>query len=361
MAMKRFAISYDGGNWGLKCVLGPGQIGLHGAGRALVRHAFAPLTETDWHRAVDAGRRGQFTRQIVRVNGLPYAFGDAALRHSYTIKQGAARYHKGYADILLCGTLFALLHGRSGRMSVNLIASHSPRDVQYASNLEAALQGEYQLEGVDGCRMELSVDVVMTIDEGLGALFNHLLLPNLAERRHTPVKAGSSVVIDAGGFTTDFAAIDVEAGRPVIDTSALSSVTVGTWSLYDRLEDHLRVTYADLLQQQPQSLSFRLLDEALRTGYYRAGRHLLDVENWVKQEMTALVNIVRDAAYRHMGGLLNYQTILLAGGGAALLYPYLQAAFASTHELVLAEDDRDALLYANAQGALKLYQRLGGA
>lgn len=306
-------------------------------------HAIKPLTPSEWNASVGNGHP---PRGIIKVNGFPFAIGDAARRYVIPERpKGAARYRREYYGV---GLAYALAEGfqRSIRR-VYLMASHAPGDVMYARNLINSAGGEFVVECKYGI-LNFSVDEVKTFDEPLGGYSNFVFTEKGDERRRNPLSKVTTLVVDVGGYTVDVAAVD-PGGE--IDQLSLKSTRAGVIELVEGFERELRANNATLFQDTG-ALDIRRVEAAIIAGEYRFGRVAVDCANEALAAINALVNDVVQVI-NSAGGAANFDYILLTGGGAALIYNALVNAFPRI-EFLLSEQDTDNMKYSNVFGGAKL-------
>lgn len=306
-------------------------------------HAIVPLSENAWDSVVGRGRPAA---GILRVNGKPYAVGDAARR--YLIKdrpRGAARYRKDYYGVALAYALSEMFSRNSG--NIYLMASYPPGDVRHVPRLVDAAKGEWYVESRNG-KQTFCVNMVRTFDEPLGGYSHYAFNKDGTESRRNPYKNSTVLVLDVGGYTVDVAAID-PGGE--IDTRSLNSTRTGIINLLDHFEDELRSNNRDMFVETGD-LDPRRVEDALRTGVYKFGREQLPCQEEANSCIWELVNDVVDIV-NGAGGVANFDVILVTGGGAALIYDQLQAALPYI-DLVMVEPSRDKMMYANVLGGAKI-------
>lgn len=141
----------------------------------------------------------------MKINGKPYVIGESAERHGVLVQRsGTARYTSDYYGILAAAALMRL-YGR-GR-EVAIFGSHPSGDVGFRDDLMKAVIGEWQIETVQG-NANFQVTYANTFDEPVDGLMNVLLTEDGQHYQHAHVGDGRSLVIDIGGFTTDFLAVN---------------------------------------------------------------------------------------------------------------------------------------------------------
>lgn len=306
-------------------------------------HAIAFLSEGEWRGIVG---RGKAPNGIIKVNGQAVAVGDAARR--YTIAErpkGAARYKQTYYGIGLAYTLTEAI--KRDDANVSLFASHAPIDIQYARNLIASAQGRWDVESRYGHTC-FEVRHVETFDEPLGGFSHYTFTEKGEERKRNPLRDKTTLVVDVGGHTVDVAAID-PGGE--IDSLSLNSTRTGVIQLMKDFESELRTNNATLFQDTGD-LDINRVEKALIAGVYQFGKVAIECQFEANGAIQSLVNDVIQVITA-AGGAANFDVILLTGGGAALIYDHLTAAFPRI-DFVLAEEDRKLMKYANVFGGAKL-------
>lgn len=305
-------------------------------------HAIAPLSETDWNSIV--GRRKP-PKGLIKVNGLAYAVGEAAQRHTIKDKpKGAARYNELYYPPAAC---FAFIEGFAESANVSLYASHAPQDQKYASDLIHAIKGTWTVECQYGT-LTFMVKRVMTFDEPLGGYAHYAFMPDGSERPNNPVADKTVLLIDVGGYTTDRVSVD-PGGE--IDLLSLESVRAGAIAVLQSFENELRQNNRALFKQAGD-LDIRRVEQAIITGCYRYGKMEIDCHIEAQAAINSLVNDVIQVI-NSAGGAANYDVILLTGGGSALIYDALCVAFPNI-EFVMVEPERSLMKFANVFGGAKI-------
>ncbi len=306
-------------------------------------HAIAELRESEWNNIVG---RGKPPEGIIKVNGVPFAVGNAARRHVIQERpKGAARYRDTYYGI---GLAYAMAEGiRRNDVAVNVFASHAPIDVQYAKSLRLAAKHVWTVESRFGT-FEFNVKRVGTFDEPLGGFSHYVFNTDGTERKKNPLKNLTTLVLDVGGHTVDVAAIDPGG---VIDIQSLRSTRTGVLDLIRAFESELRENNSTMFQDAGD-LDIRRVENAILSGQYRAGRVLIDCKRESTMALNGLVNDVIQII-NAAGGVANFDAILVTGGGAALIYDQLIAAIPRI-DFILAEANRDQMMFANVYGGAKL-------
>jgi len=307
------------------------------------RHAISELSETDW-RAICG--RGKPPEGYAKINGTGYAFGDAARRHIIREKpKGASRYHSTYYGVALAYAMSRALD--KSKRNITLFASHAPRDIDYAERLKAAARSEWTVECAEGV-FRYAVNVVHTFDEPLGGFSHFTFTEKGVEKKRNPLADSTTLVVDVGGYTVDVAAID-PGGE--IDLGSLKSTVTGVNDMTARFERELRGNNT-LLFQDAGELDIRRVEKAILGGEYKFGKKVIDCQ----LEATAALNTLTNDTVQvinQAGGITNFDSILLTGGGAALLAPSLERALPLA-EFIMAEPRNELMMFANVFGGAKV-------
>jgi hypothetical protein len=94
--------------------------------------------------------------------------------------------------------------------------------------------------------------------------------------------------------------------------------------------------------------------KAIATCVFEGGGRKYPCENEVNEATNLLLNRISDTYQRIAGGALNWDAIILTGGGSGLLYQRLLPIL--EHERVILADDLDTIHLANVRGGLKLWR-----
>jgi len=93
---------------------------------------------------------------------------------------------------------------------------------------------------------------------------------------------------------------------------------------------------------------------AIASGVFVGGGREFDCENEAREATNVLLNRIAET-YQHVaGGALPWDSIILTGGGSAMLYDRLLPLLA--HDHVILADDAESIHLANVRGGLKLWR-----
>lgn len=315
-------------------------------------HTIVRLSEHEWREVVGRGSRPP--AGIVKVNGVPYALGAMARRHTIQERpKGAGRYREDYYGVAMAYALSEAFRKDDG--DVSLFASHAPIDIQYARNIVAASGGIWQVECRHGA-LTFNVRDVMTFDEPLGGYSHFTLTERGDERARNPLADKTTLVIDVGGHTVDVVAID-PGGE--IDLMSAGSTRTGIINLTEAFESELRANNTTLFQDTG-NLDIRRVENAILSGAYTFGKVKINCQREAESAINSLVYDVGQVI-NSAGGAANFDVMLATGGGAALIYDALVEAYPRI-DFIMAEKDRSLMKFANVFGGAKisaLLRRMG--
>jgi hypothetical protein len=281
----------------------------------------------------------------VRINGQPYVIGESAERHGIlTQRSGAARYTRDYYGVLAASAL-GRLYERGGE--VKIFGSHAPGDVKYREDLMRSAIGEWEVE-IDRKEKKFKVVYVNTFDEPVGGLMNVLLTEDGQHYQYTDIHGGRSLVIDIGGFTTDWVAVN-PGGE--VDYSLARSVLIGIQQVITDFTDTFRSNHLDVVKNTP-TLPLARVRQAMISGVFEGGGRKYPCKTELEEASNRLLNQIQDTYQRIAGGALNWDTVILTGGGSGLLYTELIRLL--DHDHIVLADKLEHLHLANMRGGMKL-------
>lgn len=310
-------------------------------------HSMKQLTESEYGKITNRAGIQIQSLDYLRINGKPYVVGESAERHGLvTQRTGTARYTRDYYGVLAAAAL-GRLYDRSREVSV--FGSHPPGDVQFRQDLMESVVGDWAVE-VKGREHRFRVIYANTFDEPVGGLMNVLLTEDGQHYQHTEISGGRSLVIDIGGFTTDWLAVN-PGGE--IDYSLARSIPLGIQSVLVDFEESFRSNTLEAVKDTPVLPPDRVR-KALLTGIFEGGGKKYPCKPEVEEATSLMLNRIADTYQRIAGGALSWDCIILTGGGSALLYQKLLQIL--DHEKVILADDIESIHLANVRGGLKLWR-----
>jgi hypothetical protein len=310
-------------------------------------HAMKHLTESEYGKiTIRSGMQNQSV-DYLRINGKPYVVGESAERHGQiTQRTGTARYTRDYYGVLVAVAL-SLLYDRSREVSV--FGSHPPGDVQFRQDLMGSVVGDWVVE-IKGKVLHFRVSYANTFDEPVGGLMNVILTEDGQHYQHTDINDGRALVIDIGGFTTDFLAVN-QGGQ--VDYALARSVPLGIQSVIRDFEESFRAKNLEVVKDTPVLPPDRVR-KAIANSIFEGGGRKYPCESDVEEATSLFLNRFADTYQRLAGGALSWDNIILTGGGSALLHHKLVPIL--NHSNVILADSKVCLHLANVRGGLKLWR-----
>ena len=310
-------------------------------------HALRVLTETEYEQILTRAGRAGPPPDYLRINGQPYVVAESAERHgALTRRSGASRYRKDYYGVFVAAAL-ARLYERGG--DVALFGSHPPGDVAFREELMRAAVGDWHVE-VGGKERAFRVTYANTFDEPVGGLMNVILAEDGQHYRRTDVNGGRALVIDVGGHTTDLLAVNPGGA---VDYALAESTPIGINEVVHSFERSFRANHRDAVRDTP-SLPPDRVRQAIASGVFLGAGRTYDCENEAREATSVLLNRIAETYQNVAGGALPWDTVILTGGGSAMLYDRLLPLLG--HDHVILADEADSIHLANVRGGLKLWR-----
>ena len=310
-------------------------------------HAMKQLTESEYEKITNRVGLQNHSMDYMRINGKPYVIGESAERHGViTRRTGTARYTRDYYGVLAAAAL-GRLYDRSREISV--FGSHPPGDVNFRQDLMESVVGDWYVE-VNGKERHFRVIYANTFDEPVGGLMNVLLTEDGQHYQHTGINEGRALVIDIGGYTTDWLAVN-PSGE--VDYSLARSVPIGIQSILVDFEDSFRANNLAAVKDTPV-VPLDRVRKAIASGVFEGGGKKYSCDREVEEATSVMLNRVGDTYQRIAGGALGWDCIILTGGGSGLLYNRLLPIL--KHENIILADNIETIHMANVRGGLKLWR-----
>lgn len=322
----------------------------HGKRIAMTRNAIVALSEQQWNAITQRGvpvlnADGGY----LRVNGAPYAIGEQARRQIIAERpRGSARYTQEYYGVGLCFVMALMLEGKT-TADVDLVASYAPQDVIYTKDIKASSVRSWRIDA-NGQSLRYNVKSATLFDEPLAGSANVIFTDNGDERRDNPLSDGATLVIDVGSYTADTVAID--GGH--VDLTSLKSTVTGAIDALERFEQALKENNR-LLFKGIKGIDIKRLERALLTGQFQAGAETIDCQREAREAVNVLANDVLEIV-NSQGGYINYDQMLLTGGGSMIVYETLVTALPRAR-FILA-DNKGEMIFANVKGLEKTARAL---
>lgn len=316
-------------------------------------HVVAEIDAAQYEEAMELYAGVERGRDYLVVNDRFYVVGESAVPYQANIisRYGASRYQVGYYDLILMRML-AEMFANQPRVERPLfgLLSYAAVDHEYRRNLREIAAS------VKAFRAGVTDYVVRFVDsEHFNETHGGYMVrtAQLTESGWTLALAGMSVaVLDIGGST--ITAVKADADSNIVAGSVYSVPNVGILTALDNLKAELRRSEALRDAMRVTVVSRQLLMDTLRTGeIYHAGRRY-NVHAEVERALKPVLRSV-EAAWQspQLGGGLGIQRLVLTGGGAALLYPYIVQLLDGDGWVELALPDDPANMHmANVRGAI---------
>lgn len=335
--------SHDGGNGRTK-----GRGG--SAGRSIsFSSVLAQLDET---LMLSTGLDKGAERFVIGFRGRKYVVGDSVHYEGLTPMTIA---HRSRINTEYYLTLFAAcmseLFGSSG--DIQAVASLPPKAYDDRDQLRHVLAGNYEVVkytdmGPRKLSLNLDANNLMIIPEGLGAICSLAL--DEQGRETDQAFLGQTVVgvVDVGTYTTDLLQFDqlrlVKRGVDTIQTAM--------HQVHERLRD-LAAGYG-------VDMPLYRADHNLRTGYFTCAGDRVpiteDREIWFEDLAANIAASIRTT----WNGGHDVEYILLAGGGAAYVEPYLSREFPHVQLISVRSEGNDngtiPTFFLNAEGGYRFMQ-----
>lgn len=316
-------------------------------GEVTFPHAMKRLTEAEYATILSRAGSMGLSHDYLKINGVPYVIGESAERHGITIQRsGAARYTRDYYGVLAVAALVRLYdHSRE----IMMFGSHAPGDMKFRDDLMKSVIGDWDVEtGTQKCHFR--VTYANTFDEPVGGLMNVILTEDGQHYQHSEINGGRTLVIDIGGFTTDWIAVN-PGGE--IDYSLARSVPIGIQNVLADFEESFRANNLQAVKDTSVIPPSRIR-KAIATGVFEGGGRKYPCMNEVTEATNVLLNRVADTYQKIAGGAFAWDAIILTGGGSGLLYKRLLPVL--EHERVILADDLESIHLANVRGGMKLWR-----
>jgi hypothetical protein len=157
-------------------------------------------------------------------------------------------------------------------------------------------------------------------------------------------------VIDIGGFTTDFLAVN-QGGE--VDYALARSVPFGIQSVINDFEESVRANNLEIVKDTPV-LPPKRVRVAVESVVFTGDGREYPCQEEVDEATSVFLNCFADTYQRLAGGALSWDNIILTGGGSALLHHKLIPIL--KHNNIILADSKDTLHMANVRGGLKLWR-----
>ncbi len=248
---------------------------------------------------------------VIEFEGNRYAIGDTAwkLGRMRTTAMDSSRVESDFYRILFAASLVAVAK-KSGPLSVILslpVLWYSTR-----ASVKQRLAGEYMVCH-QGKRYtyEIAESDMRIVPEGFGTLAGIILDKEAPEAIRQRVH-GRVGVVDVGTKTTDFMMFD-----------ELELVPAKSGGIDSALSDVWRAVKEEIAKAYGRTLELHEVDQAVRDGYFmQKGKQVL-IEPLRDRAMHALASAIAGEIVSLWSGGNEVDVIVLTGGGARWIKPYL--------------------------------------
>ena len=268
-------------------------------------------------------------KEIVTVSNQRFLVGDGALKHSSRILNGREKDWIGsvaYRALLMHALQLAESNSVNLTIITGLPVSYYRSDREKLINIIREIACNFCID----CNVKV-------IPQPLGSFFNLLLNSNgtVATQTLASEKVG---VLDIGFYTTD-----------LLTVSELEAVEKQMDSFENGISTSLEVIAKDIEDTYAMRPSVYKAEQSVRQGYIKAFGVEKDIRLIAQQRLTELAQEITAKAKTIWKNAADIDRVILTGGGAALLKPYLNLY---QHATVI-EDSQ----FANAMGYYKLGRR----
>lgn len=325
----------DTGNAAVKAVFGAQQIKFP--------HAIAEITDAEYNsiRFNKDYQRGE----IITVDGVHYAVGESALSYRVMTRQRRAKYSRDYSGVLFASVVARAFDVIPNELpqEIRVFISHAPSDKEVNSVVKSAILGKWDIESGDN-RLRFSVKDAKSFSEPVGSYFRQAFIRN-RNKWETPLAGRVVGVLDIGGGTCS--SLGVSRNAKEIEAYA-GNGEQGINTAIDRLKKLLDANHPDVFSKAPPSWE-RMVEAVRNGGEYTAYGRPMDIVAEIEKAMNPLLNEVMALWHGKMGSGRDIDTLILTGGGSAILWNALVQSIDFGN--IIAGDEFDYIEFANALGA----------
>lgn len=283
---------------------------LGSSGLSLSGGEIVTIDGEDWVAGVDPLELQRFARPTHENYTLTNEY--LALFYAVLAKIGAPRIHR-----LVTGLPVSQMYGQQGSPTL-------------AEKLIKRLKGVHSVSP----SLVVTVDEVLVVPQPAGAFRAQID----CDRSFASDPHALSMVVDIGYFSSDWAML---RGVKIMDEHSGSS-TEATSRVLEKARAQISLDYPDV------EISEARIESAYRDGRetIRAGRYDIEIRPFINRAARRVCeDVVNAIQKKRRGSDESINTILVAGGGGALIAPFLKSSFPSA-EVVLS----DQSVLANATG-----------
>lgn len=241
---------------------------------------------------------------------------------------------------------------------IKVVLSLPPKFYWQKDTLKESLCGEYEYSvsekgGWRKVNFMLPFQNIAIIPEGFGTLCSMLFTPEGFEIRDVEYTSQDIGIIDVGTYTTDllhFSKLSLQRGTTTSVPQALS---------------RLHAAIDQFANAQGVTLQRHELDGVFHAGYFLREGEEISVTNVIEQWAANLADVIVGNVRTHWNGGNMVRWLILTGGGANVVYPYLLRAF--KHVVIAEAKTSEGIVippfYLNSEGGyrfLKMKERVNG-
>lgn len=318
MSTALYEVGGDFGNWGAK-VVRDGQA-------VVIRNVAVPYDGSDdalrslglFGASVDEHAGNYQTESVrIRLGGTEWIVGELAydLGVKSFERTSYSRYGTDEWYALVAASFVKLYSKRSGAIALTVSLPVSQFRAGRHQEIREMLAGSWQVEYDDRLlAYEVLADQIDMVPEGFGSLA-YLCLSDTGKRFIDRDLAASRVVIfDFGGYT-----LDINTYHSLNLGPYNESITTGLINVRNEVNRALKRRYNRGDVPSP------VLDEIIRTGSYRhAGGDPESVQDIVDNALIGLMKDALRAWNEELGGGVDYDTVIISGGGGPIIGSLLQ-------------------------------------
>lgn len=289
---------------------------------------------------------------IFEKDGIPYIVGEMAENYGSMKKfTGAKKYVKGYWDVMLSARL--LDRYPYGHNNINIAIAHPSDAIPYLDEMINLMLGKHKVKTVDGREVTHIVREVFPYDEPNGGLLRWEAIANHEYGAKSLKEGNRLLVIDIGGKISSMTAVLVGANGklyPQYPPNNEGTFNLGIQDVMGTLRMELRAQYP--VFKAMNEIPPNMIHEALMHRQITLSNKPMSVEPAVRHAIKRLLDDLKGYYADKMGGGLNFNHIIVTGGGGGLLYDYMVDPNDGilNHDFVGLADKRDQIHLANVRG-----------
>lgn len=314
----------------------------------ILPHAIYQLTPREFEEALERNN-GKLSADYMQIEDKFWVTGESVYRHTPNpvLLRGASRYVPDYYGVMAMSMVSRMYPYSKETRTLKVMASYAPGDFSYRKNLKRAIPEDFTVTSFTKSEPQtwsFRVASATVIEEGLGAFFQAILSH---DGKGFVVKDETAryLVIDLGSKTCEMLGMDNL--EPVY--SQYKSIEMGIGDIEKELKQDLEASFAE--QLRGARLTTRDIRQAMSEYKLLMYGKNIDVRSYVEAVVNKfLAQLIRVYNQDYDGGRA-YNTIILAGGGAKLLYQH--RSLLSHTSVVTAHTDIEQCIYSNTLGMNK--------